>query len=157
MVRRASVARWWGVGGAVSLQNSADLLPGHTAEKRGKRGGGQAQGGSLSCQPCFSSDLPSVSEGEASRLWGLLPSLSAFPFFPERNRKAWVRPLRLGNTQLSSRFPERQGKGPALQQALATCSADLGLFISPPWAFVSLPINSVRAGAICLLGYSVCT
>lgn len=104
-----------------------------------------------SLQTCFQS------QGEASRLWGLLPSLSAFPFFPERNRKAWVRPLRLGNTQLSSRFPERQGKGPALQQALATCSADLGLLISPPWAFVSLPINSVRAGAICLLGYSVCT
>ena len=43
-------------GGAVSPQNSTDLLPGHMAEKRGKRGGGQAQGSSLACQPCCFSD-----------------------------------------------------------------------------------------------------
>ena len=80
------VAKWWGMGGAVSPQNSADLLPGHTAEKRGKRGGGgQAQrslpGGFLSCQPCFSSDLPSVSGGSSPAL-GALPLTECFSVFP---------------------------------------------------------------------------
>lgn len=87
MVRRASVARWWGVGDAVSLQNSADLLPGHTAEKRGKRGGGQAQGGSLSCQPCFSSDLLSVSGGSFPAL-GAPPLAECFSVFSREKQKS---------------------------------------------------------------------
>ena len=87
MVRRASVARWWGVGVAVSLQNSADLLPDHTAEKRGKRGGGQAQGGSLSCQPCFSSDLPSVSGGSFPAL-GAPPLAKCFSVFSREKQKS---------------------------------------------------------------------
>lgn len=70
-------------GGAVSPQNSADLLPGHTAEKRGKRGGGQAQGSSLSCQPCFSSDLPSVLGGSFPAL-GAPPLTKCFSIFFQR-------------------------------------------------------------------------
>lgn len=81
-----------GHGGAVSPQNSADLLPGHTAEKRGKREkeakpSAHSQGGFLSSQPCFSSDLPLVSGGSSPAL-GALPLAECFSVFPERNRKA---------------------------------------------------------------------